>query len=142
MKNSILLIIAVSILFSYSSKAQTVRGPSVASLRTKPQEADARLGWWREARFGMFVHWGVPSDLGGTWKGVKYGGYGEHIQRKAKIPIPVYKSDVVAPFNPTKFITTIQEAINCCRVLIGGKKTLLLSKRHKNMLMKNQFLRF
>lgn len=103
MRNSILLIIAVCILFSYSSKAQTVRGPSVASLRTKPQEADARLGWWREARFGMFVHWGVSSDLGGTWKGVKYGGYGEHIQRKAKIPIPVYKSDVVAPFNPTKF---------------------------------------
>ena len=59
------------------------RGPSRESLETTPAERDARLGWWRDARFGMFVHWGVYSSLGGTWHGRAYGGYGEHIQRMA-----------------------------------------------------------
>lgn len=51
----------------------------------------------------MFVHWGVYSDLSGTWNGRKYGGYGEHIQRMAKIPIPVYHKEVAGRFNPTEF---------------------------------------
>ncbi len=33
-----------------------------------PEERDARMAWWREARFGMFVHWGLYSGLAGTWK--------------------------------------------------------------------------
>ena len=55
------------------------RAPSKESLVPTEAEREARLGWWREARFGMFVHWGVYSGLSGTWDGKKYGGYGEHI---------------------------------------------------------------
>ena len=51
----------------------------------------------------MFVHWGVYSGLSGTWEGKKYGGYGEHIQRMAMIPIPVYLKEVAGKFNPTQF---------------------------------------
>jgi len=32
-------------------------------------ERDASMKWWREARFGMFVHWGLYSGLAGTWNG-------------------------------------------------------------------------
>ena len=32
-------------------------------------QRDARMAWWREARFGMFVHWGLYSGLAGTWDG-------------------------------------------------------------------------
>src|SRR5512136_2059507 len=66
-------------------------------------ERDARLAWWREARFGMFVHWGVSSYLGGSWQGKAYGGYAEHIQRAQKIPMAVYRKEVVEKFNPTEF---------------------------------------
>ena len=66
-------------------------------------ERDGRLGWWRDARFGMFVHWGVYSTLGGTWKGQAVKGYGEHIQRVLKIPIEVYRKEVAGSFNPTAF---------------------------------------
>jgi alpha-L-fucosidase len=41
--------------------------------------------------------------LSGTWNGRKYGGYAEHIQRMAKIPIPVYLKEVAGSFNPTGF---------------------------------------
>ena len=40
---------------------------------------DARLAWWREAKFGMFIHWGVYSAFGGEWNGQKVEGYAEHL---------------------------------------------------------------
>ena len=76
---------------------------SIAALQPTPAERDARLAWWRDARFGMFVHWGVSSHLGGSWRGKGYGGYAEHIQRARKIPMADYRNEVVEQFNPTGF---------------------------------------
>ena len=62
-----------------------------------------RLAWWRQARFGCFVHWGVYSGPGGEWEGKPFKGYAEHLMRIEKIPLAEYKAKVVAPFNPTRF---------------------------------------
>jgi len=100
------LAIAFACLVAGKLAAQTnepPRAPSRESLVATPAERDARLGWWRDARFGMFIHWGVYSSLSGTWNGKAYGGYGEHIQRMAKIPIPVYRKEVAGKFNPVDF---------------------------------------
>ena len=83
--------------------AMPPRAPAPETLAPTQAERDARLGWWREARFGMFVHWGVYSGLSGSWAGHQYGGYAEHIQRMAKIPIPTYLKEVAGKFNPTAF---------------------------------------
>ncbi len=32
------------------------------------EQQDKRMAWWREARFGMFIHWGLYSLAAGTWK--------------------------------------------------------------------------
>lgn len=64
---------------------------------------EERIEWWREARFGMFVHWGVYSTPGGEWKGKKVTGYSEHLMRKEKIPRTEYFETVVKPFNPIDF---------------------------------------
>ena len=64
---------------------------------------DERMNWWRDARFGCFVHWGPYSQLGNEWRGLKGGGYAEHIQRVLKISMADYKTDAIEPFNPTKF---------------------------------------
>jgi alpha-L-fucosidase len=64
---------------------------------------DQRLAWWREARFGCFLHWGVYSGPGGEWNGTPFNGYAEHLMRIQKIPLAEYKEKVVAPFNPVKF---------------------------------------
>ena len=34
---------------------------------------DSHMEWWRDARFGMFIHWGLYSVQGGEWKGKDYG---------------------------------------------------------------------
>src|SRR5258706_11751789 len=62
-----------------------------------------RLTWWRDARFGGFIHWGVYSGPGGEWNGKPFKGYAEHLMRIQKIPLAEHKAKVVAPFNPTKF---------------------------------------
>ncbi len=64
---------------------------------------DERTAWFREARFGCFVHWGVYSSAAGYWHGRPVGGYSEHIMRKAQIPLQEYIDSLVHPFNPVCF---------------------------------------
>src|SRR5947209_2260620 len=55
---------------------------------------DARLAWWREAKFGCFIHWGVYSGPAGEWNGKPFKGYAEHLMRIQKIPLAEYKTKV------------------------------------------------
>lgn len=67
-----------------------------------PAQRDARMEWWRDARFGMFIHWGLYSIPAGTWQGKQIPGLGEWIMNSASIPVADYKA--LAPqFNPTAF---------------------------------------
>ena len=61
------------------------------------------MEWWRDARFGMFIHWGVYSSLGNEYKGRKGGTYAEHIMRILKIPIAEYRAEVAGHFYPSNF---------------------------------------
>lgn len=63
---------------------------------------DARMAWWREARFGMFIHWGLYAIPAGQWNGKPAPGTGEWIQRNARIPANDYAA-LAASFNPTAF---------------------------------------
>ncbi|HTR19497.1 MAG TPA: alpha-L-fucosidase [Gemmatimonadales bacterium] len=62
--------------------------------------SEDRLAWWREARFGMFIHWGLYSILAGEWGG--RADYAEWIRNSAHIPLTEYDK-LVARFNPTVF---------------------------------------
>ncbi|WP_158751232.1 alpha-L-fucosidase [Acidobacterium sp. S8] len=83
--------------------AQPVNHPVPAIQDTEtPAQRDARMEWWREARFGMFIHWGLYSIPAGTWNGKQIPGIGEWIMNTASIPVADYKA--LAPkFNPTGF---------------------------------------
>lgn len=61
-----------------------------------------RLAWWREARFGLFIHWGIYAIPAGRWKGEFVPSLGEWIMRNAKIPVEEYEQ-LAAQFNPVKF---------------------------------------
>ena len=73
--------------------------PSPAAAET-PAQRDARMAWWREAKFGLFLHWGVYSVPAG-----KYGNrtdYGEWIMNSARIPVAEYQA-YARQFNPVKY---------------------------------------
>lgn len=63
---------------------------------------DKRMEWWREARFGMFIHWGVYAVPAGTYKGQKINRIGEWIMNRGKIPVADYQQ-FAKEFNPVKY---------------------------------------
>ena len=66
------------------------------------EERDERMAWWREARFGMFIHWGVYAVPAGSYKGEKIDGIGEWIMLRGQIPVKEYKA-YAKQFNPVKY---------------------------------------
>lgn len=64
-------------------------------------DREERLAWWREARFGMFVHWGLYSAAGGAWEGKVYPQhYAEWIQNWAAVPSGTYAAAMKPRFQP------------------------------------------
>lgn len=106
--------------------------PDLQWLRDGETTREQRLSWWRYARFGCFIHWNASSLLGGEWKGKKYRGYAEHIQRKAKIPCEVYRREVVGNFNPIKF-----NADEWARIIrkAGMRYVVITAKHHDGFAM-------
>jgi alpha-L-fucosidase len=66
-------------------------------------EREARMAWWRDARFGMFVHWGLYSGLAGTWDGkpVATSGGMEWIQQRVKADTDTYAKRAIPLFRPS-----------------------------------------
>jgi alpha-L-fucosidase len=67
-----------------------------------PAGRDGRMAWWRDARFGMFVHWGLYSGLAGTWDGkpVATSGGMEWIQERVKADTDTYAKRAIPLFTP------------------------------------------
>ena len=72
----------------------------VDAMREAPEEHDERMAWWRDARFGMFIHWGLYAIPAGEWDGRV--NYAEWIRNDAMIPMDVYDK-FVDEFNPVEF---------------------------------------
>ena len=66
------------------------------------EQRDARMAWWRDAKFGLFIHWGLYAVPAGFYDGKPIGGIGEWIMSNAKIPVETY-AKYAEGFNPTKF---------------------------------------
>lgn len=63
---------------------------------------DDRKRWWRDAKFGLFVHWGLYAALAGSYKGVKTDNISEWIMHDLRIPPEEYGA-LAAQFNPRNF---------------------------------------
>ena len=61
-----------------------------------------RIEWFANANYGMFIHFGLYSSLGGEWKGKQMEWYAEWIQATADIPREEY-ADIIHSFNPVGF---------------------------------------
>ncbi|MEO8111143.1 MAG: alpha-L-fucosidase [Ginsengibacter sp.] len=72
------------------------------SIFSQELSKDERMEWWREARFGMFIHWGVYSVPAGTYNGHRIAHIGEWIMNRGKIPVAEYQK-FAKEFNPVKF---------------------------------------
>lgn len=97
---------------------------SVLAAETPP--AADRLQWFKEARFGMFIHWGVYAVPAGEWQGKPVGGIGEWIMKNGKIPVADYKGFAkdftAAKYDPAAWAKLAKTA--------GMKYVVITSKHH------------
>ena len=104
--------------------------PAIQDTET-PAQRDARMAWWRAARFGMFIHWGLYAIPAGTWDGKQIPGIGEWIMNNASIPVADYKA--LAPrFNPVGFSA---HDIVALAKSAGMKYIVITSKHHDGFAM-------
>lgn len=75
---------------------------TTTELAETPEQREQRMKWWREAKFGMFIHWGVYAVPAGTYKDKQIGGIGEWIMLRGKIPVADYQA-YAKEFNPVKY---------------------------------------
>ncbi len=95
-------------------------------LNETPEEKAARMGWFKEARFGMFIHWGVYATYAGHYRGTPVGGNSEWILHRASIPLEEYEQ-AAQMFNPVFFNADdwVQAAKDA-----GMKYIVITSKHH------------
>ncbi|MGD8451505.1 MAG: alpha-L-fucosidase [Phycisphaerae bacterium] len=104
-------------------RAQTTKS-EVPSMPTETRaERDARMAWWREARFGMFIHWGLYAIPAGRWGDNT--NHAEWIMNTAHIPVERYEQ-FRSEFNPVQFDAT--EWVRMAQD--AGMKYIVITSKH------------
>ena len=83
------------------------------------------MTWWRNDRFGMFIHWGLYAMLGGEWNGSQASGFAEWIMCRNQIPVREYEK-LAAKFNPTAFSADGMAGL----AREAGMKYLVITAKH------------
>ncbi len=122
-----LLILAMAISCNKREKQEKVTEKDY--LNESKADFDKRMDWWRDAGFGMFIHWGIYSVPAGVYDGQAK--YAEWIMNQAKIPVEEYEK-YAARFNPEKF--DADEWVRMAKDA-GMKYIVITSKHHDGFCM-------
>ena len=131
MRTIILCCVAVlSLIFPAKSLAQASASPAPTAAKA---DLDRRMGWFRDARFGMFIHWGLYAIPAGQWEGKSIPSVGEWILNSGKIQ-PVEYMKLQTQFNPIDF--NADEWVRIAK-LAGQKYIVITSKHHDGFALWN-----
>lgn len=116
------MMIALLMNFSCGEKHTAVTTTNKVEKQITEEE---RMAWWQEARFGMFIHWGIYSIPAGFYKGEAQTNSAEWIMNKGKIPIAEYEK-YATRFNPQKF--DAKEFVALAKQ--AGMKYMVITAKH------------
>ena len=124
------LIIAAALGLAALLPAANAQTNQTDKVETKEQR-DARMGWWREDKFGLFIHWGLYAVPAGTYDGKQVAGIGEWIMNRGKIPMAEYQQFAKqfnhVNFNADDWVKAAKDA--------GMKYIVITSKHHDGFAM-------
>lgn len=101
--------------------------PKTDYLNEPENEFKKRMEWFTDARFGMFVHFGLYSNLGGVYRGKEASGCAEWIQSTLDIPACDY-AKLIYSWNPKDFNA---DEIACLAKEAGMKYLVITTKHHE-----------
>jgi alpha-L-fucosidase len=127
-------LLAIGLMPLHAEPEMPADNPVLKERNETPEEHDARMRWFREARFGMFIHWGLYAQAGGEWNGKPVSamhGIQEWIMCTHKIPREEYAT-LALKFNPAKYnaekwVLTAKAA--------GMKYIVITAKHHEGFAM-------
>jgi alpha-L-fucosidase len=94
------------------------------SVRPDPAK-EKRLEWFREAKYGLFIHWGLYALPAGEWNGKRSPGLGEWVMLRSRVPVNEYEQ-LAARFNPVKF--NADEWVKLAKD--AGMKYIVITSKH------------
>ncbi len=94
-------------------------------LNESQEDFDARMEWWRDDTFGMFIHWGPYAVPAGEYKGQKIDGIGEWIMERAEIPVEEYE-EFARQFNPVRY--DAEQWVKIAKD--AGMKYIIITSKH------------
>ena len=130
-KSTLVLLVAGSITCAAAGAEETMDQMwGDAKVRVGIEKGD-RAALFRDGNYGMFIHWGLFSHLGGQWRGQTFYGIGEWIKRQMKIEDADYMA-LAKEFNPTEFSAS---KIAKLAKAAGMKWIIITSKHHEGFAM-------
>src|SRR5438477_160460 len=100
--------------------------PGASALQHAPDPArKKRLEWFREAKYGLFIHWGLYAIPAGEWHGKRTLGLGEWIMFRAPVPVRDYET-LASQFNPVKY--NADEWVKLAKD--AGMKYIVITSKH------------
>jgi alpha-L-fucosidase len=112
--------------------AVVVGQPRAQAPTAAPDPAkEKRLEWFRDAKYGLFIHWGLYAIPAGEWKGKRSPGLGEWVMLRSQVPVKEYEQ-LASQFNPVKF--NADEWVALAKDA-GMKYIVITSKHHDGFAM-------
>src|SRR5437762_11727096 len=100
--------------------------PGASALQHAPDPArEKRLEWFRDAKYGLFIHWGLYAVPAGEWQGKRTLGLGEWIMFRAPVPVREYEK-LASQFNPVKY--NADEWVKLAKD--AGMKYIVITSKH------------
>ncbi len=125
---SLMLIIVLCLNAQGKSKAGTkVKAKAQPTTTVQMKESENPMDWFKEAKFGLFIHWGPYSLIEGEWNGkqVRVGSNAEWAMKFLKIPVKEYR-EIASGMNPVKF--DAREWVRLAKET--GMKYLVITAKH------------
>jgi alpha-L-fucosidase len=119
-RRAMIVTAALATLLSSGAPTRAAGPPLVGET---PAQHDARMAWWREARFGMFIHWGLYAIPAGVYKNQT--DHAEWFLETTHMPVSEYEK-FVPRFNPVKF--NAEEWVKIARN--AGMKYIVITSKH------------